>query len=240
MAHFLLIHGTSHGAWCWRDVLPELAALGHTAQAIDLPSHGDDPTPPEGVTLDDYGRAIIAAIDEPVILVGHSMGGYPITLAAEMAPEKVAGLMYLCAYTPWAGLGLADMRKCAASQPLREAIRISQDRRTMTLDPDMVEAKFYHDCPPETLDYARPRLSVQAVAPMEIPVDLAHAPTLPRGYIICNDDRAVPPDMQREMAARLLSDHIFEINSAHSPFFACPAKLARILDTFADQIVATI
>lgn len=240
MAHFLLIHGTSHGAWCWRDVLPALAGLGHTAQAIDLPSHGDDPTPPNGVTLADYADAILAAIDQPVILVGHSMGGYPITLAAEIASEKVVGLMYLCAYTPWPGLGLADMRKSAATQPLRAAIRVSKDRRTMTLDPNMVEAKFYHDCPAGTLDYARARLSVQPVAPMEIPVELAHTPSLPRGYIICNNDRAIPPDMQREMAARLSSDYIFEIDSAHSPFFTCPDELAKILDVFSDAIVATI
>ena len=38
MARFLLIHGASHGAWCWRDVIPRLAALGHEAQALDLPN----------------------------------------------------------------------------------------------------------------------------------------------------------------------------------------------------------
>jgi pimeloyl-ACP methyl ester carboxylesterase len=45
MAEFLLIHGSCHGAWCWRDVLPELERLGHSARAIDLPSHGVDQTP---------------------------------------------------------------------------------------------------------------------------------------------------------------------------------------------------
>ena len=39
MARFLLIHGSCHGAWCWRDLLPELAARGHEARAIDLPFH---------------------------------------------------------------------------------------------------------------------------------------------------------------------------------------------------------
>ena len=29
MAEYLLIHGSCHGAWCWRDVIPALEALGH-------------------------------------------------------------------------------------------------------------------------------------------------------------------------------------------------------------------
>lgn len=62
MAEFLLIHGSCHGAWCWRDVIPELEALGHTARAIDLPSHGDDRTPIADVTLDLYRDAILEAI----------------------------------------------------------------------------------------------------------------------------------------------------------------------------------
>ena len=44
MARFLLIHGAGHGAWCWRAVLPLLRAMGHEAEALDLPSHGSDRT----------------------------------------------------------------------------------------------------------------------------------------------------------------------------------------------------
>ena len=52
MSDFLLIHGSCHGAWCWDDLIPELEALGHTARAIDLPSHGADKTPVAEVSLD--------------------------------------------------------------------------------------------------------------------------------------------------------------------------------------------
>ena len=119
MSDFLLIHG----AWCWDDLIPELEALGHTARAIDLPSHGADKTPVAEVSLDSYARAIINAIDTPVTLIGHSMAGYPITAAAELAPEKINKLIYLCAYVPKAGMTLGDRRKSAPTQPLIEAIR---------------------------------------------------------------------------------------------------------------------
>ncbi|MEZ5867275.1 MAG: alpha/beta fold hydrolase [Defluviimonas denitrificans] len=91
MAEFLLIHGSCHGAWCWRDLIPALAALGHTARAIDLPAHGADTTPATEATLDLYADRILAAIDGPVTLVGHSAAGYPITLAAERAGKDRAG-----------------------------------------------------------------------------------------------------------------------------------------------------
>ncbi len=60
----------------------------------------------------------MAALDAPAIVVGHSMGGYPITAAAERAPERVERLVYLCAYVPAPGMSLADMRRDGPRQPL--------------------------------------------------------------------------------------------------------------------------
>ena len=47
MARFLLVHGSNHGAWCWRDLLPAL-----------MKSPGLFYTPPDG------GRASTAPIEE--------------------------------------------------------------------------------------------------------------------------------------------------------------------------------
>jgi pimeloyl-ACP methyl ester carboxylesterase len=236
MANFLLVHGSCHGAWCWRDVIPALEALGHQASAIDLPSHGADATPMAEVTLPLYAEAILAAIDEPVILVGHSMGGYPITQAAAMAPEKVAGLVYVCAYMPIDGMGLGDMRKMSDEQPLLAAIRPSADRQSFTFNPADLERFFYHDCPPGTLEYAMAHLTPQAVKPQVTPVEgLAHAETLPRDYIVCSLDRAVPPAAQRDMAARLPEARRHKLDASHSPFFAIPGALAALLSEIAAQ-----
>src|SRR5690606_34358860 len=90
VAHILLVHGSCHGAWCWDRVVPALARHGHAARAIDLPAHGDDRTPAGDATLDLYAGRILAAIDAPTVLVGHSAAGYPITLAAALGGPKVA------------------------------------------------------------------------------------------------------------------------------------------------------
>ncbi len=233
MANFLLIHGACHGAWAWRDVIPALEALGHTARAMDLPSHGDDKTPADQVTLDLYAQAIVGKLDGPTILVGHSMGGYPITRAAQIAPDQIARLVYVCAYTPWKDLTLADMRRLADRQPLVPAIRKAPDGITMSFDKDMTRALFYHDCPAETVTFALQNLCPQPIEPMETALPNDAQVTPPRSYIVCRDDRAIPPELQDMMAAKLPAKDVCEMPTSHSPFFADPKGLARTLDSIA-------
>ena len=231
MADFLLIHGSCHGAWCWRDVIPALEPLGHRVRALDLPGHGQDATPVGEVTLDAYASAILAAIDAPVTLVGHSMAGFPITLAAERAPEKVARLVYVCAYVPVPGLSLADMRRAGPRQPLREAIEVAADGATFTFRPEMVDDKLYHDCPAGTVDYARAHLCPQPILPQATPIAaLDRWAGVEKHYILCEEDRAIPPEYQATMSAGFPPGRVTRMPLSHSPFFADPAGLARALD----------
>ena len=237
MAEFLLVHGSCHGAWCWRDVIPALAALGHSARAIDLPSHGDDATPPAKVTLDLYADAIIAAIAPDTILVGHSMAGYPITAAALIAPGRIKALVYLCAYVPIAGKTLAEMRAMAPSQPLMGAVQVAPDRVTFTIDPAQVVAKFYPDVDPATADWARAQLSPQPILPQE--TALAQVATrLPRHYIRCRDDRTIPPLFQDVMTENWRGGRVIDMTTSHSPFLSDPTGLAAHLDALAQETLA--
>lgn len=234
MADILLIHGAAHGAWCWHRVLPVLAALGHRARAIDLPGHGDDATPPGDPTLDDYAQTILRAIDGPTLLVGHSMAGFPITAAAQINPTHITALVYLCAYVPQPGQSLAQMRRAAPSQPLRHAFQLSPDRRSFTFDPAVTADRFYHDCPAEDLALARARLCPVAVKPQETALPgTERAAALPRFYIRCTEDRAIPPDFQASMAAGFAPGHVSDLRTSHSPFFAAPAALAQRLHAIA-------
>jgi pimeloyl-ACP methyl ester carboxylesterase len=227
MAEFLLIHGSCHGAWCWDDLIPHLRAAGHNARAIDLPSHGADPTVPADVTLDLYARAIVDAIDTPVILVGHSMAGFPITQAANLAPEKVDKLFYLCAYAPMVGKSTADMRRMADTQPLRDAIIVAPDRVTFSVDPNKATEKFYHDVDPARAAWAVRQLGPQPILPQETAI--AQLPDVPRHYIICTDDQTIPPGFQDTMTAGWPSKTVTTLPTSHSPFLSAPAALAAAL-----------
>ena len=234
MAHFLLVHGSCHGAWCWRDVIPALAAMGHSATAIDLPSHGIDPTAPEDVTLDGYAAAIHTALDRPSFVVGHSMGGYPISRAADLDPTNIERLVYLCAYVPWDDHSLVDMRLCAPRQPIMKAIAKAEDGVTFSVIPEHAREVFYHDCPDEAVDFALENLCPQAILPQATKVTLEERyRSVPRSYILCEQDSAIPPEFQEEMAADFPPEDVIRMNTSHSPFFSEPEGLARHLDRIA-------
>ncbi len=236
MAEFLLIHGSAHGAWAWRDVLPRLHARGHTARAIDLPGHGNSRTPVEVVRLESYRDAIMGTLGENTVLVGHSMAGYPITVAAEAMPDRIAALVYLCAYVPRTGHSLAAMRRAGPRQPLASAILRSEDGLSFTFDLEMAAELFYHDCPSEAVDFALDRLCPQPVPPQEAPIGpTPSAEVLPRHYIVCEHDRAIPPEYQLAMSAGFGTANVHRLATGHSPFLAAPDKLVRLLEKIAES-----
>ncbi|MBA86205.1 alpha/beta fold hydrolase [Thalassobius sp. S69A] len=230
MANFLLIHGALNGAWCWRDLIPALRQLGHDARAIDLPGHGADTTPYQQVTLDLYADAILQALDSPAIVVAHSMGGFPATLAAERAPHQFQRLIYLCAYVPQPGKSLVDLRKEGPAQPLRPAIRMTDDKLGWTVDPARARDIFFHDCPKGTTDFALQHLCIQATQPSAVAVRTgSNIASLQRDYIRCLDDRTIPPPLQQDMTRDWPASRVHSFDSGHSPFFSHPARLAQLL-----------
>ena len=233
MTKILLIHGASHGAWCWRDTIPELEKLGHEVEAIDLPGHGSDPTPTNDVTLDLYADAIIDALSEPMVVLGHSMAGFSISLAAERRPDLFLHLIYLCAYYPQAGLSLTDMRKTSKRQLLADAVIRSEDGKSFTFNPAMAKERFYADCTDEQIAYAKAHLCPQAVQPSEAVVELGeNYASVPRSYIRCMQDGAVPYELQVTLTEGWPEGTVTDIDTSHSPFFAAPAELATIATEF--------
>ncbi|MFY0617044.1 alpha/beta fold hydrolase [Shimia sp.] len=231
MSDILLVHGSCHGAWCWRDLIPALTSLGHQVRSIDLPSHGDDLTPVTEVTLDGCAQAVVAALKENTVVLGHSWGGYPITRAADMAPGRIARLIYLCAYVPWDGFSLADMRRAAQRQPLMHAVVKSADGASYTVDPAKTRAAFYHDCPEGTEDFANAHLSPQSIAAQNTKITLKDGhKTCPKSYIRCLDDQTIPPEFQVTMTQDWPLSDVYEMNTSHSPFFADPVGLAELVD----------
>jgi pimeloyl-ACP methyl ester carboxylesterase len=230
VAEFLLIHGSCHGAWCWRDLIPALAVLGHNAKAIDLPAHGEDRTPAAEVTLDIYVDRILAAAGGPVTLVGHSAAGYPITLAAERAPEKIARLVYLCAYVPRPGMSMIDMRRAGPRQTLQGVVRASADGVTYRVDPTRAAECFYQDCGDEAVAYAIPRLCPEPILPQSTVLpSLMRWDGIEKHYILCERDETIPPEYQATMAEGFPPGCVTRLPTSHSPFFAAPELLARQL-----------
>lgn len=225
MAEIVLVHGAGLGSWIWAGVLPRLAQAGHRASAIDLPGRGGAPT-----TLAAQAAVVLAAAGPRAVLVGHSAGGFAITAAAEAAPDRVAGLIYLCAFIPRAGASIADLRREGRAAGLKAAYRVAPDRQSFAFDPEAAEALFYHDCPDPA--GAAARMVAEPVAPQETALpSVAAAMALPRAAIFCQDDRAIPPALQMQMAAGIATTA--RLPCGHAPFLAMPERLAGVISTLA-------
>src|SRR5215831_2799076 len=98
---FVLVHGGNHGAWCWDKVTPELEQLGHSALAIDLPGCGERLK--ETASLASWRGALGEVVEDGDVLVGHSMGGFAISLGADEVPDRIGRLIYLSAAVPVEG-----------------------------------------------------------------------------------------------------------------------------------------
>ncbi len=93
----LFIHGVGLRAEAWNAQLDALSKVAATT-AVDLPGHGDSPGLTGSVTLAEYTDAAAKGIDEPVAIVGHSMGAlialdlairYPALIRAVVALNTV-------------------------------------------------------------------------------------------------------------------------------------------------------
>jgi pimeloyl-ACP methyl ester carboxylesterase len=226
-----------HGAWCWRDLVPELRSRGLTAKTIDLPGHGADPTPPAGITFEDYARRVLDNLGPRTLLVGHGMAGYPISAAAEAASDRVAGLVYLSAFIPEAGKSISDLRAGAPVDPLEGKTHPSDDGVCFSICPLVVEETLYHDCPPGVLTYAAARINREPIAPMRTPLNaLTRADKLLRFAILTEQDRMLGIACQEQMARDIPADHVTRLQTSHASFFADPVGLATRIAQIAAQV----
>ncbi len=235
MSTFVLLHGGGHGAWCWRKVTPLLEEQGHHVLAPDLPGHGDDLAPIGTQTLATYTQRIVDVLDtqsEPVVLVGHSMGGLTISRVAEERPEKVAVLVYLSAFLLKAGQSCATLMTLAESD---FTVDVTQGTVLLTQDKERLHALFYHDCSPEDVSDALARLGPEPLAVLTAPLRLTEERfgRVPRVYITTLDDPVIPPDAQRGMYTASPCQEVFELSAGHSSFYSLPLDLVALLEKIA-------
>jgi len=235
MSTFVLVHGAWHGAWCWYRIVPRLAQAGHTVLAPDLPSLGSDRTPIKDVTLAGWAEsigALIEAATEPVVLVGHSRGGIVISSVAERLPERIARLVYVTAFLLRDGETLLSVAETvAATSRIVPNLLTTPDQSAITVPDAALREGFYGQCPEEDVTLARMLLQPEAAAPSATPVHVTpeRFGRVPRAYIECRRDQAIPIELQRRMARESDCPIVASLDTDHSPFFSTPEALVEEL-----------
>jgi pimeloyl-ACP methyl ester carboxylesterase len=62
--------------------------------------------------------------------------------------------------------------------------------------------------------------------------------TRPSWYLVAADDQAIPPDAERQFAARMGATTV-EIPSSHVPMVSHPGDVAQLIKTAAEAVPAT-
>jgi pimeloyl-ACP methyl ester carboxylesterase len=234
MSTYVLIHGAWHGGWCWDKVVLLLEQEGHTVVAPNLPGHGNDKTPISEISLQSYANSVCKVIDaksEPVILVGHSMGGVVISQAAEYRPEKIKKLVFLAAFLLQNGEFLLQQAEPDTDSLVLPNLIMAEDQSYLTWKENAFKEALYGDCSEEDVTRAKSLLVPQASAPLATPVNTTpdNFGRVPRVYITCNRDRAISPSFQEKMYNNLPCEKLIKMDTSHSPFFSAPEELASHL-----------
>ncbi len=244
MASFLMIHGAWHGGWCFDRLRAPLAAAGHAMAAPDLPGMGGGPKALAAVTLAGWARFIMetaAALPRPVILCGHSRGGIVVSSAAELAPERFAGLVYIAAMLVPDGRSLYDMRAGGADDAAFDAgLSPVAGGLAVALAPDVATAHFCHLGTPADQAMVAARLRPEPVRPLGTKLRLSDARygSLPRHYIACRHDRMIPLALQQAMEAGQPCASVTTLESDHAPFLGAPEELAAALIIIAERKIS--
>jgi len=220
----VLVHGAWADASSWNAVASGLQSQGFTVLA--------PPNLLRGVAIDaPYISSFLAQrTSGPVVLVGHSYGGFVITNAAT-GVDSVKALVYVDAFVPEEGENVFQILGGSGSAfdvPDPTAVfdivgypGAPEGDAEAFLKPDTVHNAFAQDLPESDR-----RLIAAGQRPITLganttPSGPAAWKAVPSWAVIGTEDRVIPPDTQRHMAERAGAT-ITEVAGSHVSMVSHP------------------
>src|SRR5215470_8264474 len=226
-----------HGAWAdsgsWNGVIWRLQTAGYTVYA--------PPNPLRGVSYDSTYLADFlsqpALAGQPIVLVGHSYGGFTITNAATGNPN-VKALVYDDAFIPAQGdtlQGLASAVPGSCLDPSSSFNPAFYPDPPVTHDVDLyVKQSLFPGCfanglPPAEGAVLAATQRPLAASVLDEPSGTPAWAAIPSWAVIGTADHVIPPAQQLFMANRAHA-HITEINAPHLSMISNPDAVTRVIE----------
>jgi pimeloyl-ACP methyl ester carboxylesterase len=229
MATFVLVHGSWHGGWCWKKLVPILRLSGHDVYTPTLTGMGDrSHLLAENVGLSIHILDIAALLHcedlNHVILVGHSYGGMVISGAAELETERIERLVFLDAVIPKDNQSVDDIFPGTALHLRQQASSVNAPWCIPPRSP-----QDYGIVDPAEVLWIEQRLCPISILTYEERIRLVNAAAarVPRSYIWCKQH-----SLLRAIAAEAKASgyDYHELDSGHDAMMIAPAALAAILE----------
>src|SRR5690606_8135648 len=191
-----------HGSWAdasgWTGVIKELQRKGYPviAPANPLRSLSGDSA---------YIASVLASVEGPIVLVGHSYGGAVITNAAAGNPN-VKALVYVAGFALAADESIAGLlENFPGSQALTalHTVPFPLPDGSAGVDTYLMQDEFHdvfaQDETPQAADAMAATQRPIALAILEEPSGAPVWETIPSWFLIPQQDRVIPPDAHRFM-----------------------------------------
>jgi pimeloyl-ACP methyl ester carboxylesterase len=224
-----------HGAWAdsgsWNSVIGRLQAAGYTVYA--------PPNPLRAVTYDSaYLADFLSTISGPIVLVGHSYGGFVITNAATGNPN-VKALVYDDAFIPaqgdtLAGLSSAIPGSCLGASNAFSAVPYPPYPGSPPGDFDLyVVASVFPGCFANGLPAAEGAVLAATQRPLahSVLTEQSGPPawkTIPSWAIVGTADNVLLPAEQLAMAHNA-GARVTEIDAPHLSMITNPGVVASVI-----------
>ena len=121
----VLAHGMGDSREAYRFLAPLLVEAGYRVAAVDLRGHGESSVGWAGHSRTDIAGDLIRLVEHlggPAVLVGHSISGGAVTIAAATAPHLVTAVVELAPFTRKQSLSLSDLRNPAFRRGMRHLL----------------------------------------------------------------------------------------------------------------------
>jgi pimeloyl-ACP methyl ester carboxylesterase len=233
----VLVHGAFAESASWNDVIARLYAEGITsvAAANPLRSLAGDAA---------YVRDVIASVDGPVVLVGHSYGGMVITEASAGNPQ-VEGLVYVNAFLPDTGDSAFSLAASEPGSTLGESLDghpISSGGVELVIRRDRFHEQFVADVPAQVAGVmgATQRPVTEAALKDALQAPAPGWKDRPSWHVFGTDDRCIPAAVLRSGAERAKSRGTRELPGAsHATSVSRPDEVAATILEAVTAVAAT-
>ncbi|MET0556769.1 MAG: alpha/beta hydrolase [Vicinamibacteria bacterium] len=215
----VLVHGAFVDGSGWAGVHRILRGHGYPVVVTQHPTTS---------LADDVSviRRAVAGAAGNVVLVGHSYGGVVITEAG--TDPKVSALVYVAAFAPDQGESVASLLAGAPPDAPKPPILPPVDG-FLTIDKARFPEAFAADVAPDVAQFMADSQQGWGVRGLEGTISSPAWKVKPSFYLVAQDDRMIPADAQRGMAARAGAT-VRSVPGSHAVFVPNPQAVAALIE----------